>query len=91
MKGRLVIIALGAIVLMANEASAQPSSQHRASGQTHVRHLPRVFSHTYGYAPRPAPENQSRRDRYQDVYQSDSLGRQPFPNPDRVFPAPDRE
>jgi hypothetical protein len=34
MKAKLAVIALGALVLMANGANAQ----HRTSGQTHVRH-----------------------------------------------------
>jgi len=85
--GKLIIIALGAVVLMANAASAQ----QRPNGQSQVRHLPRVFGQTYGYVPRPAQQDQSRQNRYQDIYQSDSLGRQSFPNPDRVFPAPEHE
>src|ERR1700730_11027401 len=64
MKGRLAVIALGAIALMASEASAQTNSQHRATSQTHVRHIPRVFAHTYGYAPRAVPQNEALRDRY---------------------------
>ena len=88
MKGRLIIIVLGAIALMANEATAQTNSQHRASSQTHVRHMPRVFAHTYGYAPRPVPQTEALRDRYQNIYESESLGRQSFPNPDRAIPPP---
>jgi hypothetical protein len=34
MKAKLAVIALGALVLMANGANVQ----HRTSGQTHVRH-----------------------------------------------------
>ncbi len=53
MKAKLAVIALGALVLMANGANAQ----HR--GQTHVRHLSRIFGQAYGYAPREAPRYQS--------------------------------
>jgi hypothetical protein len=88
MKGRLAIIALGAIALMANEASARTNSHHRATGQTQVRHAPGVFTHTYGYVPLPGSQNESLRDRYQNIYESDSLGRQSFPNPDREIPPP---
>jgi hypothetical protein len=88
MKGRLAIVALGAIALMANEASAHTNSPHRATSQTHVRHVPGVFAHTYGYAPRPVPQNEALRDRYQNIYESESLGHQSFPNPDRAIPPP---
>jgi hypothetical protein len=47
MKAKLAVIALGALVLMANGANAQ----HRTSGQTHVRHLSPTFGQAYGYAP----------------------------------------
>jgi hypothetical protein len=47
MKAKLAVIALGALVLMANGANAQ----HRTSGQTNVRNLSRTFGHAYGYAP----------------------------------------
>jgi hypothetical protein len=46
MKAKLAVIALGALVLMANGANAQ----HRTSGQTHVRHPSRIFGQAYGYA-----------------------------------------
>lgn len=88
MKGRLAIIALGAIALMANEASAQTNSHHRATSQTHVRHVPGVFAHTYGSVQLPASQNEALRDRYQNIYESESLGRQSFPNPDRAIPPP---
>jgi hypothetical protein len=88
MKGRLAIIAVGAIALMASEASAHTNSHHRVTTQTHVQHVPGVFEHTYGYVPPPASQNESLRDRYQNIYESESLGRQSFPNPDRAIPPP---
>jgi hypothetical protein len=47
MKAKLAVIALGALVLMANGANAQ----HRTNSQTHVRHLSRTFGQAYGYVP----------------------------------------
>jgi hypothetical protein len=44
MKAKLVVIALGTLLLMANGANAQ----HRT--QTHVRHPSRIFGQAYGYA-----------------------------------------
>lgn len=87
MKGPLATIAISAIVLMANEASAQ----HRQSTQTHVSQVPHVFSQTYGNVPRSAAQYPSPRGNYGDMYQSNSLGRQSFINPDREFPVPDHE
>jgi hypothetical protein len=81
MKAKLAIIALGALVLMANGANAQ----HRTSGQTHVRHLSRTFGQAFGYTPRETPQYQSSG----GVYESYSLGRQSYPNPDRgPYPTP---
>jgi hypothetical protein len=79
MKGWLVTIAVSAIALVANEATARTISQRHAYYQTHVRQMPGVFASAHGYATRQAPQNQ---------FESGSLGRQPFPNPDRVFPVP---
>jgi hypothetical protein len=50
MKAKLAVFALGALVVTGNGANAQ----YRTSGQMHVRHLSRIFGHTYGYAPREA-------------------------------------
>ena len=72
-------IAMGSLFLMANEASAQ----HRANSHVDARHLPRALERTYGYVPPQAPQLGPGR----DVYFSDSLGRQSFPNPDRDFSA----
>jgi hypothetical protein len=78
MNAKLAVFALGALVLMANGANAQ----HRTSGQTHVRHLSRIFAQAYGYAPREMPQYQSSRDVY-------SQGNQSYPNPDRgPYPTP---
>jgi hypothetical protein len=79
MRAKLAVIALGALVLMANGANAQ----HRS--QTHVRHLSRIFGQAYGYAPREAPQYQSSG----EVYESNSQGIQSYPNPDRgPYPTP---
>ena len=77
MKAKLAVIALGGLALMANGANAQ----HWTSGQTHVRHLSRVFGQAYGYAPK-APQFRSG-----GVYESQ--GSQSYPNPDRgPYPTP---
>ena len=79
-------VAIGALFLMANQASAH----HRAHSRTNAG--PGASDRTYGYVPRQAPQNARARGVYssdssgrRDVYSSDSLGRQPFPNPDRDF------
>lgn len=80
-------VAIGSLFLVTNEASAyheangHVSAQHRVGSQIAVRHLPGVFERTYGYVPPPMPRYGSR----SDVYSSNSLGRQPFPNPDRDY------
>jgi hypothetical protein len=48
MKAKLAVIALGALVLMANGANAQ----HRTGSQTHVRHSSRIFGQAHGYVRR---------------------------------------
>jgi hypothetical protein len=75
MKAKLAIIALGALVLMANGANAQ----HRTGSQTHVRHLSRTFGQAYGYARRETPQYKSSG----GLYESYSQGHQSYPNPDR--------
>ncbi len=62
-------------------AANETSAQHRANSHANVRHLPDAFERTYGYVPRQVPQYGPAR----DVYSSDSLGRQSFPNPDRDF------
>ena len=76
MKRLSVLIAMGAIALMANGASAETHSRHRA-------HPTAVNS--YGYAQAPVRPGQSLSDRFQHPYESESLGHQSFQNPDRVF------
>jgi hypothetical protein len=52
MKAKLAVIALGALVLMADGANAQ----HRTGRQTHVRHLSRVLRASLWMCPRePTP------------------------------------
>jgi hypothetical protein len=81
MKAKLAVIALGALVLMANGAIAQ----HRTGGQMHVRHLSPTFGQAYGYAPSEAPQFQSSG----GLYESYSQGSQSYPNPDRgPYPTP---
>jgi hypothetical protein len=81
MRAKLAVIALGALVLMANGANAQ----HRTSGQPHVRHLSRIFRQAYGYASREMPQYQSSG----DVYAPYSQGSRSYPNPDRgPYPTP---
>jgi hypothetical protein len=75
MKAKLAIIIFGALVLMANGANAQ----HRASGQTHVRHLSRTSRQADGYGRRETPQYQSS----EGLYESYSQGHQSYPNPDR--------
>jgi hypothetical protein len=76
MKRLSVIIAMGAIALMANGAGAQPR-------RTHTGKTPHAVTNTYGYARYAAPQNLAPEDRYQNVFESNSLGHQSFPNPDR--------
>jgi hypothetical protein len=73
MKAKLAIIALGALVLMANGANAQhrQSNSRSASGRT--------FGQAYGYARRETPQHQSSG----GLYESYSQGHQSYPNPDR--------
>ena len=58
-----VVAALGAILLMANEVSAQ----HRTTGRSR-QHVPRAFERRYGYVPREATPYHSAT----DIYGSDS-------------------
>jgi hypothetical protein len=78
-------IAIGAIFLTLNTASAQ----HRTSGRASARHPPRVFENVPRQLPRQVPRQVPREvpqsNSRADVYSSDSLGHQSFPNPDRDF------
>jgi hypothetical protein len=81
MKRLSVLIAMGAIALMANGASAETHSRHR----THLTKTPHAIVNSYGYAQRPVRQNESLADRFKHPYESESLGHQWFENPDRVF------
>jgi hypothetical protein len=66
-------VALGALLLTASEASAR-----HANSYNNVRH---AVEPTYGFVSRQV----RRYDPKTDVYSSESLGHQSFPNPDRDF------
>jgi hypothetical protein len=66
-------VALGALFLTASEASAR-----HANGHNNVRHVRHAVEQTNGFVSRQY-------DPRTDVYSSESLGRQSFPNPDRDF------
>ena len=83
MKGLCVIIALGAMALMANGAGAAQNSQYRTGIHAQVRKIPHASADAFGYAQRPAPQSKPY-DRLQDPYESDSQGHQSYQNPDRV-------
>jgi hypothetical protein len=69
-------VALGALFLTASEASAR-----HANGYNNVRPVRHAVERTDGFASRQV----GRYDPRTDVYSSESLGRQSFPNPDRDF------
>ncbi len=70
-------VAVGALLLTANGASAQ----HRSTGHAAMRHVPHAFQGAYGFAPRPvAPYGPNG-----GAYFSNSQGHQPYPNPDRDY------
>jgi hypothetical protein len=69
-------VALGALFLTASEASAR-----HANGYNNVRHARHTVERKYGFVSRQV----RRYDPRTDVYSSESLGRQSFPNPDRDF------
>jgi hypothetical protein len=69
-------VALVALFLTASEASAW-----HANGYNNVRHVRHAVKRTYGFVSHQIP----RYDPKTDVYSSESLGRQSFPNPDRDF------
>jgi hypothetical protein len=82
MKAKLaIVVALGALALMANGANAQ----YRIGGQTNIRHLSRIFGQAYGYA-------SVEKRRYRSpvgAHESYSQGSQSYPNPDRgPYPTP---
>jgi hypothetical protein len=69
-------VAIGALFLTPSEASAR-----HANGYNNVPHVRHAVKRTYGLVPRQV----RRYDPGTDVYSSESLGRQSFPNPDRDF------
>jgi hypothetical protein len=80
MNAKLSIIAIGALVLMANGANAQQLANSRAN----IRHVSRMFVQPYEYVSQKVPRYQSS----VGVYGSYSQGRQSYPNPDRgPYPA----
>jgi hypothetical protein len=81
MNTKLAVIAFGALVLITNEASAQHHTRRQMNGW----HSLRAFAQSYGYVPQSGagyhwPPG---------VYESYSVGRQSYPNPDRgPYPTP---
>jgi len=82
----LSLPALAAGLSLASAASFARNDITYASpnGKTYNRTAPRVLRQTYGFAAQQTPQYL----RFRDIYQSDSLGRQSFPNPDRDFDGP---
>jgi hypothetical protein len=74
MKRLAVVTILGAIALTTQGASAASDLPHRGP----LARAPHFT--TYGYARHPA-EN-----RFHNVFESESQGRQSYPNPDRDLP-----
>ena len=73
MKVKLAVIAIGALVLMANEASAR----HQTSAPRPVRHPPPTFGQASGHVLRQTPQLY-----HQKTFTS-------YPNPDRgPYPTP---
>jgi hypothetical protein len=75
MKTKLAVIALGALVLITNEASAQHHTRRHMSGWYSLPASAQGYGYGYHWPP--------------GVYASHSLGRQSYPNPDRgPYPTP---
>jgi hypothetical protein len=81
MKRLSVLIAMGAVALMAGGASAGTNSGHR----THLPKMPHAIVNSYGETRGPVRQNEPLADRFNHPYESESLGHQRFQNPDRVF------
>jgi len=80
MKAKLAVIAIGALVLMANDASAR----HQTDAPRSVRHPPRIF----GQAMRQTPRLPSSKDIYRS-YRSYPQEHGYYSNPDRgPYPTP---
>jgi hypothetical protein len=85
MQTKRIILAASAVVLLGS-GLIMPAT---ASTRHHTGHLPRVFGHTYGYAPGRAPQYQYAPAAPRGgMYDSLSNGHQPYPNPDRDFSGP---
>ena len=80
----LSIFAGGLSLASASSFARNDATYASPNGKTHSRALPRILRQTYGFAARQTPQYL----RFRDIYQSDSLGRQSFPNPDRDFDGP---
>jgi hypothetical protein len=74
-KTKIASVAVAALFVVTNGVA---SAQHRARN---VPHLPRASKPMHGSVPRQVPPY----DPTKDVYYSESLEHQPFPNPDRDF------
>jgi hypothetical protein len=84
MKRLSVLAAMGAIALMAGGASGDASAATVSRHRAHLVKAPQTIVRSYGAVQRPAAQAKPY-DRLAHPYESDSLGKQWFPNPDRVF------
>ena len=80
----LSIFAGGLSLASASSFARNDATYASPNGKTHSRALPRILRQTYRFAARQTPQYL----RFRDIYQSDSLGRHSFPNPDRDFDGP---
>jgi hypothetical protein len=80
----LSIFAAGLSLVSAASFARNDGTYASPNGKTYSRALPRILRQTYGFAAHQTPQYL----RFRDIYQSDSLGRQSFPNPDRDFDGP---
>jgi hypothetical protein len=78
---KVLLSTLGVAALLASPAIAKTE---RHAPPTAVYHA-RGFVASYGAAEGGFAKHVD----HSNIYESDSLGHQPFPNPDRVLPAPD--
>src|SRR5260370_36247816 len=84
-----MILSLSALAACLSVGSTTSFARNDATyaspnGKAYNRNLPRILRHTYGSAAHQTPQYL----RFRDIYQSDSLGRQSFPHPDRDFDGP---
>ena len=80
----LSLPALAAGLSLASAFARNDITYASPNGNTHNRTAPRIMRQTYGFAAHQTPQYLG----FRDIYQSDSLGRQSFPNPDRDFDGP---